>query len=62
MNDRLINDKRTFLFDSLILIFLTVLLIDPLFGLDYLDNWTSIESTFIAQARMLSEHLPHPGV
>ena len=60
-NDRPINDKRVFLFDSLILVFLTVLLIDPLFGLDYLDNWTSIESTFIAQARMLSEHLPHPG-
>ncbi|MGA2712387.1 MAG: hypothetical protein ABSG41_04705 [Bryobacteraceae bacterium] len=53
--------KRTFLFDSLILVFLAVLLVKPLFNLKYLDNWPSIESTFIADARMLSEHLPHPG-
>ena len=55
------NRKRTLLFDSLILIFLAVLLIKPLFSLKYLNNWPSIESTFIADARMLSDHLPHPG-
>lgn len=53
--------KRTVLFDCLILVFLTALLIKPLFRLKYLDNWPSIESTFIAQARILSRHLPHPG-
>jgi hypothetical protein len=51
----------SFLLDSLLLIFLTSVLIWPLFSLEYLDNFSSIESTFIADARMLSEHLPHPG-
>src|SRR5712671_3701425 len=36
-------------------------LVWPLFHLDYLDEWTSIESTFISDARVLSHHLPHPG-
>ncbi len=36
-------------------------LVWPLFHLDYLDNWTSIESTFISDARILSTNLPHPG-
>ncbi len=53
--------KRTVLLDSLILVCLTVVLIKPLFRLKYLDNWPSIESTFISDARMLSEQLPHPG-
>ena len=53
--------KKTACFDSLLLIFLTSILIWPLFRLEYLDNFPSIESTFIADARMLSEHLPHPG-
>jgi hypothetical protein len=47
--------------DSLALAFLVCVLIQPLFRLKYLDNWPSIESTFIADSRMLSEHLPHPG-
>src|SRR5580658_1211478 len=53
--------KRSVLIDSLILLCLTFFLIKPLFRLKYLDNWPSIESTFIADGRMLSEHLPHPG-
>jgi len=53
--------KRTMLIDSFILPCLASFLIKPLFGLKYLDNWPSIESTFIASGRMLSEHLPHPG-
>jgi hypothetical protein len=53
--------KRTILLDSLILLCLAFLLIKPLFRLKYLDNWPSIESTFITDGRMLSEHLPHPG-
>ena len=47
--------------DGLLLILLTSILIWPLFTLEYLDNFPSIESTFIADARMLAEHLPHPG-
>lgn len=48
-------------FDSLLILLLAAALIWPLFRLKYLDNWASIESTFIADARMLNEHLPHPG-
>ncbi len=55
------NFKRTVLLDSLILVCLTVVLIKPLFRLTYLNNWPSIESTFIAEGRLISEHLPHPG-
>ncbi len=47
------------LLDSLILLLLGIALIEPLFTLEYLNNWASIESTFIADARMLREHLPH---
>jgi hypothetical protein len=36
-------------------------LIWPLFTLEHMDNWASIESTFIADARMLKANLPHPG-
>ena len=53
--------KRWGLIDSLLLVCLVCLLIKPLFRLKYLDNWPSIESTFIAHGRMISEHLPHPG-
>ena len=61
VNNLLMSFKRTILLDSLILVCLTVVLIKPLFRLKYLDNWPSIESTFIAEGRLLSEHLPHPG-
>ena len=53
--------KRTTLADSLLIAVLATILIWPLFRLKYMDNWPSIESTFISDARMLSEHLPHPG-
>ena len=33
----------------------------PLFRIEYLNVWSSIESTFIADARLLRENLPHPG-
>jgi hypothetical protein len=56
-----VRRHRTALLDSLLLLALTVALIWPLFRLEYLDNWPSIESTFIADARMLLTHLPHPG-
>jgi hypothetical protein len=53
--------KRFLLLDSLVLLFLTSLLIWPLFSLEWLGEWSSIESTFIADARMLAQNLPHPG-
>ena len=53
--------RRASLLLDLGLIFLfTAALIQPLFTAKYLDRWDSIESTFIADGRMLHEHLPHP--
>lgn len=39
---------------------LAALLILPLFQIEYLDNWGTIDSTFIADARFLLENGPHP--
>ena len=36
-------------------------LIWPLYKVKYLDLWASIESTFIADARFLADHWPHPN-
>jgi hypothetical protein len=47
--------------NPVVLCCLTAALVWPLFHLDYLDNWKSIESTFISDARILSANLPHPG-
>lgn len=46
--------------DFVIVFVVTAALIWPLFKLKYLDSWGSIESTFISDARFLSEHWPHP--
>lgn len=47
--------------DSLLVLFCSIVLIWPLFRLKYLDDWRSIESTFIADARITADHLPHTG-
>jgi hypothetical protein len=47
--------------DSLVIFLATAALIRPLFKARYLAFWSSIESTFIADARFLVEHWPHPG-
>src|SRR5450432_364348 len=52
---------RRALIDSGLIFLFTCVLIGPLFKVEYLDNWGSIESTFIADARMLRDHLPHPA-
>ncbi len=49
------------LLDSVAIAALAAALIAPLFSLRYLNNWGSIESTFIGDARYLREHLPHPA-
>lgn len=46
--------------DGLALYALTAILIWPLFSALYLARWGSIESTFMAHARFLIEHWPHP--
>ncbi len=46
--------------DCVLILILAAALIRPLFQAKYIDNWGSIESTFIADARFLKEHWPHP--
>jgi hypothetical protein len=55
------SHNRRALIDSGLIFLFTCVLIGPLFKVEYLDNWGSIESTFIADARMLRDHLPHPA-
>ncbi|MEO8661891.1 MAG: hypothetical protein ABI693_25720 [Bryobacteraceae bacterium] len=52
---------RSWVLDAAILFLFTAVLIGPLYRLKYLDNWASIESTFIADARMLSHHWNQTG-
>ena len=51
-------NRRIFLRDSALILLLTAVLIWPIFRVEYLDYWGSIDSTFIADARMLGENLP----
>lgn len=46
---------RRWFADSLLLFALTACLIWPLFQMDYMENWGSIESTFIGDGRMLRD-------
>lgn len=52
---------RWIVLDAAAVFFLAVILIGPWIRLKYLDNWWSIESTFIADARFLKQNWPHPG-
>jgi hypothetical protein len=47
--------------DTVLVLLLALFLVGPVFRITYLDNWPSIESTFIADARILAGHLPHPS-
>ncbi len=47
--------------DAAAVFVLMVILIGPWMRLKYLDNWWSIESTFIADGRFLRENWPHPA-
>ncbi len=53
--------RRAAAIDTFLLACCVCILIAPLFRLVYLNNWPSIESTFIGDGRLLSVHLPHPG-
>ena len=46
--------------DILFICLIMAMLIRPLFKMRYMDNWASIESTFISDARYLSENWPSP--
>lgn len=47
-------------FDILLVILAAAVLMRPWFRTKYLDNWGSIESTFISDARFLVDHWPAP--
>ena len=49
------------LLDFLLVFAFVAVLIWPLYKAKYLDLWASIESTFIADARFLADHWPHPN-
>ncbi len=58
---RLALVRSGWLVDFLLVFLVACILILPLFRLEYMENWASIESTFIADARFLANNLPHPG-
>jgi hypothetical protein len=51
---------RNLLLDLLLIFLLAAILVRPLFRAKYLQLWSSIESTFIADSRFLAGHWPHP--
>lgn len=54
-------NRKPVVLDSLLIFVFAAVLIWPLFKVKYVDNWASIESTFIADARYLKQHWPHPN-
>lgn len=56
----MLRGRRTWIVDFVLLFLLAAFLIRPLWKLKYTDGWASIESTFIADARMLKDHWPRP--
>lgn len=56
----MLGGRRSWLIDSLLVFAFAVVLTRPLWKLNYTDNWASIESTFIADARILKDHWPKP--
>jgi hypothetical protein len=51
----------TILLDWALVFAFAAVLIWPLYKAKYLNSWASIESTFIADARFLADHWPHPN-
>jgi hypothetical protein len=52
--------KRQVLLDCSLLWLIAAVLIGPLFRIQYLNDWMSIEGSFIGDARYIQEHFPHP--
>jgi hypothetical protein len=55
-----VTRRREILLDSLLLFAAASALVHPYYTNKFTDKWPSIESTFIADARFLSAHWPHP--
>ena len=52
--------RRQILLDCCLLYLLAAIFLAPYFTHKYTNQWPSIESTFIADARFLATHWPHP--
>ena len=55
-----LSRPKQILLDFFLVFLFTAVLIRPYFKAKYTDKWASIESTFIGDARFLSDHWPHP--
>ena len=55
-----LSRRREILLDCFLLFVCTAVLVGPYFKAKYTDKWSSIESTFISDARFLAAHWPHP--
>src|SRR5664279_3118326 len=55
-----LSRSRQILLDFFLVFLFTAVLIRPYFKAKYTDKWASIDSTFIGDARFLSDHWPHP--
>lgn len=55
-----LSRPKQILLDFFLVFLFTAVLIRPYFKAGYTDKWGSIESTFIADARFLVQHWPHP--
>ncbi len=55
-----LSHRKQILLDFFLVFLFAALLIRPFFKAKYTDKWASIESTFIADARFLIDHWPHP--
>jgi hypothetical protein len=55
-----VTRRRETLLDCALLFLLATVFLAPYYTHKYTDQWPSIESTFISDARFLAAHLPHP--
>jgi hypothetical protein len=55
-----VTRRREILLDCLLLFLLASIFLAPYYTHKYTDQWPSIESTFISDARFLAAHWPHP--
>jgi hypothetical protein len=55
-----VTRRREILLDCALLFILASIFLAPYYTHKYTDQWPSIESTFISDARFLAAHLPHP--
>jgi len=56
----MLRGRWSWVLDLLLVFFVSAVLIRPIWKSKYTENWGSIESTFIADARMLKDHWPRP--